>query len=739
MGDPKMRVMPSPRQPQLRRLFRMLFVLSTTVCLIWSPAAAQTEPETPSQMSPDDLKKFSTLFGHLGELTQKMQAHVDMPAPRTQSRLLPMLPESTLVYAAIPNYGEASHQALGVFQQEVKENAQLRAWWEKGEMATEGPKIVDALEKFYQLSQYLGDEIVVSAASEGKEDPKFLLLSEVRKPGLKDFLRHLLDESAGKSKPAALVFDAEEFAAAKSVPSDQPIILVRPDLVVLAENATTLRQFIAHKEQSNTFASTEFGQRMMQGYDGGTTIIAGADFQHIFKLASTSIQKDPSFQRTGFSDMKHLVWERKNIAGQPVSELELSFTRPRRGVASWLAVSGPIGSLDFISPKAVLVASLLLKNPAQIFDEVKDLATAKNPSAFDSLSQAERQMNLSLRDDLFSHLAGEIAVEVDRLTPPNPQWKLFLKTNDPDALLATLNHFFAASHIIPGHFDENGITYYTVPVPSGQTPLEIGYAIVDNYLIVGSNKEAVAEAVRLHKTGESLAKSGKFQGSLPPDNSGGMSLLLYEDPKAMAGLTLRQFSPELAEEVAKSPADAPPVVMTIRADETTLREASRSGSTDVAGPMIIAAIAIPNLLRARMAANESSAVATIRTVNTAQITYMSSYPLKGYAHDLASLGPNPKAPEDFSPQHAHLIDSTLGDVNCTVGAWCSKSGYRFTVLTTCKQVPCTEYVVVATPVSTNSGTRNFCSTSDAIIHYQIAAPLESAVTAVKCKTWSPLQ
>ena len=54
--------------------------------------------------------------------------------------------------------------------------------------------------------------------------------------------------------------------------------------------------------------------------------------------------------------------------------------------------------------------------------------------------------------------------------------------------------------------------------------------------------------------------------------------------------------------------------------------------------LIIAAIAIPNLLRARMAANESSAVASVRTVNTAEVTYNSTYPTVGFAANLAALG-----------------------------------------------------------------------------------------------------
>src|SRR5205823_14193378 len=55
--------------------------------------------------------------------------------------------------------------------------------------------------------------------------------------------------------------------------------------------------------------------------------------------------------------------------------------------------------------------------------------------------------------------------------------------------------------------------------------------------------------------------------------------------------------------------------------------------------LIIAAIAIPNLLRARIAANEASAVSSLRTINTAQVTYTTTYPNIGNASTLAILGP----------------------------------------------------------------------------------------------------
>ena len=82
--------------------------------------------------------------------------------------------------------------------------------------------------------------------------------------------------------------------------------------------------------------------------------------------------------------------------------------------------------------------------------------------------------------------------------------------------------------------------------------------------------------------------------------------------------------------------------------------------------LIIAAIAIPNLLRSKMAANEASAVATLRTLNTSSVAYSTTY--GGFEPNLASLGPA-TIPTSSA---ADLVDSVLA-VDPAV-----KSGYRFT-------------------------------------------------------------
>jgi type IV pilus assembly protein PilA len=124
--------------------------------------------------------------------------------------------------------------------------------------------------------------------------------------------------------------------------------------------------------------------------------------------------------------------------------------------------------------------------------------------------------------------------------------------------------------------------------------------------------------------------------------------------------------------------------------------------------LIIAAIAIPNLLRAKMAANESSAVASIRTINTGEITYSSTYPTIGYAATLANLGGT--TPCTPSSGTACVIDSVLANG--------TKSGYTFTAVGA-GGPPSTSYFATAVPVTVNqTGIRSFCSFEDAVIRVQ---------------------
>jgi type IV pilus assembly protein PilA len=125
--------------------------------------------------------------------------------------------------------------------------------------------------------------------------------------------------------------------------------------------------------------------------------------------------------------------------------------------------------------------------------------------------------------------------------------------------------------------------------------------------------------------------------------------------------------------------------------------------------LIIAAIAIPNLLRSRMAANESSAVGSLRTINTAEVTFATTYPAQGFAPTIGALGG--AAPcTTATVVAACLIDDVLSMT-------AKKSGYSFTAVGA-GALPMVTYTSTALPtIVGQSGNRAFCSDQSGVIRY----------------------
>jgi type IV pilus assembly protein PilA len=134
--------------------------------------------------------------------------------------------------------------------------------------------------------------------------------------------------------------------------------------------------------------------------------------------------------------------------------------------------------------------------------------------------------------------------------------------------------------------------------------------------------------------------------------------------------------------------------------------------------LIIAAIAIPNLLRSKMAANESSAVGSMRSINTAEVTYNANYPNRGYSNALSELGG--AAPcLVASGGAACLIDNTLALASA---AATGKSGYYFTYTAgAAAGGTVNTYTNVALPVTAGTtGQRGFFSDETGVIRYAIS-------------------
>lgn len=158
--------------------------------------------------------------------------------------------------------------------------------------------------------------------------------------------------------------------------------------------------------------------------------------------------------------------------------------------------------------------------------------------------------------------------------------------------------------------------------------------------------------------------------------------------------------------------------------------------------LIIAAIAIPNLMRSRIAANDAAAASNIRTINTAEVTYSTTYSLVGYAGDLKDLGPGattgcPAAGPTSTA--ACLLDVVLGNPASTGGAYATKDSFNY-VLTGIGSSPAIDYVAYAMPTGISAGDKDYCSCSDAVVRMTPDAKATGTkITTVSgCQALSPL-
>jgi type IV pilus assembly protein PilA len=148
--------------------------------------------------------------------------------------------------------------------------------------------------------------------------------------------------------------------------------------------------------------------------------------------------------------------------------------------------------------------------------------------------------------------------------------------------------------------------------------------------------------------------------------------------------------------------------------------------------LIIAAIAIPNLLRSKMAANEASAVATLRTLNTTMVLYSTTYNTLPAA--FSNLGPDPTGTTPTITQ-SDLVDSVLGGgiagAAPVAGALTipSKSGYTITYAPVTAAGITSTYTMIAVPKTPNgTGIRTFFTDQTGVIHANAAGTNPPLVT-----------
>ena len=533
-----------------------------------------------------NLDKHLALLAEFAHLSNKLQ-EVQMPGLRYQSHVLPTLPANTIVFAGIPNLGDAVQQANKLFQQELQESAVLRDWWQQAQGKNDGPQFNEIINYVHDLGQYLGDEIVFSFSHNG-HDGEPLVVAQVQRDGLKQFIQQEAGKYAGV-KSHIRVVDEQELNQISAGKGKQLLILIRPDFVAAAADVSTLKQFVAGLNQNTGgFAATPFGQRMAAQYKNGADILFGADLETMAANRRSNggfTDANQKLELTGLADVQYLIAERKGSGEQLQNRAQLTFKSQRHGLASWLAAPAPIGGLDFVSKDAGAVAAFVSKNPADMLDDVLNLAKSSDGNASANIARGESEMKIRFHQDLADTLGGEVTVALDGPLLPTPSWKVVAEVKDPGRLQSTIQQLIldVNDHEKGEHqgvtLDQeaaNGLTFYTIRALDATKPFAVTYTFTDGYMILAPSRALVMNAITIHQNGNSLARSADFRALLPQDEQADVSAVLYQNLAPVIGPIAQQLTPSQLQSIKQIAAETKPSVVCAYGEANAIRVASSS-------------------------------------------------------------------------------------------------------------------------------------------------------------------
>ena len=366
------------------------------------------------------------------------------------------------------------------------------------------------------------------------------------------------------------------------------MILVRPDFVAAAGDVATLKQFVAGLNQNGGgFAATPFGERLAAQYKNGADILFGADLatlaaNHHMQGAHSA---NPQFELTGLSDVQYLIAERKGSGDQGQNRAQLTFKSQRRGLASWLAAPAPIGGLDFVSKDAGAVAAFVSKNPADMLDDLLNIANSSEGNAADNIAHGESELKIKFHQDLADTLGGEVTVALDGPLLPTPSWKVVAEVKDPGRLQSTIQQLILdVNDHLKGQNQgatleqqaTNGLIFYTVRSMDATKPFEVTYTFTDGYMILAPSRALVMNAITIHQTGNSLAHSTEFRALLPQDEQPDVSAVIYQNLAPVIGPIAQQLTATQLQSIQQIAAETKPSVVCAYGDANAIRVASSS-------------------------------------------------------------------------------------------------------------------------------------------------------------------
>jgi len=516
-----------------------------------------------------NAEEHRLLLAELTKLQVEVAKAVDIASPRTSTRLLDLAPADTVVYVAMPNLTEGLGAARQIFSSRLADSDVLRDWWQREIVAKNIDTLIeDSLDQLQFLGDAVGDEVVVTLGSSGlagEGDPLFLAELEDPQGFLALLEDHLVNQPDG-APPVQLLDDPDEPVA----DGVEVLIWIADDLVAAARTSDQIRDVAARLDgtSTNTFVGSGLHHRLGDRYASGVEWLFGLDLQSLFAEAAGDINPENAamMERFGLFDATTMVFERHRDEIGSKIDAEVRFNGDRRGVAAWLAEPAPLATLDFISADAYLVSAAAAKDGIELFDEMLGMVVASGPDALTEIENLQNEIGIDLRNDLAAAIGGEGTFAIDGPVLPLPTWKLILEVYDPETLQHSLetvveraNTELAANGAEPIAVEiqtADGRSFTTLRHPS--SPVGFTYTLTDGYLVAGSSRWAVEQAIALRDSGMGLARSAGFRELLPDNGFTDCSALIYRNlspilgvlPQGAMGEQLGQYENLLKESAA---------------------------------------------------------------------------------------------------------------------------------------------------------------------------------------------
>jgi hypothetical protein len=484
--------------------------------------------------------QYLALLGDFAVL-QKQFAAIPGPGLRYSSELLPYVPDNTVIYAAIPNLSNTIDEADKLFQDRLQQSPALQNWWKQQQKGS-GPKIDDVLNQMKTFGSFLGNEIVFAVGKTGSTYTAPVILAKVKQPGvegqsqLENFIQQ---ESAqlGSNRSHMALQMVHDPSAISATPGQSLLVYLDNDLLIASPAASALQQTVAQVNQggSGKFSQSAFYQQINQAYQQGTEWLFCADMEQIIV---NNVSADGGSKRLppGMEDVRYLTMEHREVSGKQDSQAALTFASDRQGVASWLAAPASMRSLEFVSPEASMVTSVVIKNPKNILEELFQAIGSSDANFSQQLSEFESKTGVSVLDDIAAPLGGEVTMAFDGPIVPTPRWKLIFEVYDPATLQTTIEKLINSynQQSPQGRTMQltkrqvGSLTYFAIH-SSDSASSEIDYAFVNSYLIAAPDVATISRAIQIQSSGYSLTHSSTFQALLPEDGYTNFSAIFYHN------------------------------------------------------------------------------------------------------------------------------------------------------------------------------------------------------------------